>query len=358
MSHGRIHNFSAGPAVLPLPVLEELRETLPNLEGTGIGLMEISHRSATFVGIFERARERVKRVLGLPDDYTVLFLQGGASSQFLMASWNLLQGGTADYVDTGVWSAKAIKEAGRFGTVNTVWSGKADGYIETPGTWERTPGAVYTHYTSNNTIYGTQFPGVPDAGDALLVCDASSDIASRPMDYAKMDLIYAGAQKNLGPSGVTLVALSPRALERARACDAPTMLAYGTHVDKAGMFNTPNTLGIWVLERVLAWVEDQGLDVVAARNKERSDRLYALLDGSDFWLPHASSDSRSQMNITWRCADQALEPVLIQEGLAAGLSGLKGHRSVGGLRASMYNALPNESVDVLLEFLQAFERRQ
>jgi len=356
MSHGRIHNFSAGPAVLPLPVLEELRETLPNLEGTGVGLMEISHRSSTFVDIFERARERVKRVLGLPDSYTVLFLQGGASSQFLMVPWNLLHGGACDYIDTGVWSTKAVKEAGRFGEVHVPWSGKSTEYLETPSSWSSTPGAVYTHYTSNNTIYGTQFHHVPDVGDAMLVCDASSDIASRPQPYEEMDVIYAGAQKNLGPAGVTLIALSERALARARASDAPTMLAYATHVDKKGMFNTPNTLGIWVLERVLAWVEEQGLDAVAARNKSRSDRLYELLDGSDFWLPHASSDSRSQMNITWRLADAALEPVLIQEALDAGLSGLKGHRSVGGLRASMYNALPDASADALLSFLQEFER--
>lgn len=352
----RIHNFSAGPAVLPLPVLEELRETLPNLEGTGIGLMEISHRSATFVGVFERARQRAKRVLGLPDDYTVLFLQGGASTQFLTVPYNLLQGGACDYIDTGAWSTKAIKEARRFGEVAVPASGKEGGYREVPAAWRGTPGAVYTHYTSNNTIYGTQFASIPEGTEGMLVCDASSDIASRPLPYSRIDLIYAGAQKNLGPSGVTLVALSPRALERARASDAPTMLAYATHVDKKGLFNTPNTLGIWVLERVLAWVEDQGLEAVAARNKARSDRLYALLDGSDFWRPHAAPGSRSQMNITWRLADPALEPVLIEEALAAGLSGLKGHRSVGGLRASMYNALPDESAAVLLDFLAEFER--
>ncbi len=352
----RIHNFSAGPAVLPLPVLESLRETLPDLEGTGIGLMEISHRSRTFVDLFERARARVKRVLDLPDDYVVLFLQGGASTQFLTVPYNLLQGGRCDYIDTGAWSTKAIAEARRFGEVAVPYSGAAGGYREVPERWASSPGAVYTHYTSNNTIYGTQFASIPAGVEGLLVCDASSDIASRPLPYAQIDLIYAGAQKNLGPAGVTLVALSPRAMERARAGDAPTILAYATHADKGGLFNTPNTLGIWVLDRVLAWVEEQGLGAVAARNKTRSDRLYALLDSSDFWSPHAAPGSRSQMNITWRLADPALEPILIDEALAAGLSGLKGHRSVGGLRASMYNALPDESAEVLLDFLREFER--
>ncbi len=352
----RIHNFSAGPAVLPLPVLEALRETLPDLEGTGIGLMEISHRSKTFVDIFERARARVKRVLGLPDDYTVLFLQGGASTQFLAVPYNLLRGGRCDYIDTGAWSTKAIAEARRFGEVAVPYSGAEGGYREVPASWASSPGAVYTHYTSNNTIYGTQFAAIPAGAEGLLVCDASSDIASRPLPYAQIDLIYAGAQKNLGPAGVTLVALSPRALERARAGDAPTILAYAAHADKGGLFNTPNTLGIWVLDRVLAWVEERGLAAVAARNKARSERLYALLDSSDFWRPHAAPGSRSQMNITWRLADPALEPVLIDEALAAGLSGLKGHRSVGGLRASMYNALPDESAEVLLDFLREFER--
>jgi phosphoserine aminotransferase len=356
LPYNRVHNFSAGPAVIPLPVIEELRETLPNLEGTGVGLMEISHRSSTFVGIFERARYRVKRVLGLPDDYTVLFLQGGASTQFLMLAWNLLQGGAADYLDTGAWSTKAIKEAKRFGEVRVPFSGKEGGYRAVPTSWERRGDAVYTHYTSNNTIYGTQYPEVPEVFDGMLVCDASSDIASRPQDYSRIDLLYAGAQKNLGPSGVTLVALSPRALERARACDAPTMLAYATHVDKDGMYNTPNTLGIWVLDRVLAWVEGQGLEAVGGRNAARAGRLYDLLDGSDFWRANAQTGSRSQMNVTWRLADPGLEAVLIKEATAAGLSGLKGHRSAGGLRASLYNALPDESVDALIDFLGEFER--
>jgi phosphoserine aminotransferase len=277
-----------------------------------------------------------------------------------MVPWNLLQGGIADYVDTGTWATKALKEAHRFGDAREVFSGRGDRYRAVPTTWESTPGAVYTHFTSNNTIYGTQFHAVPRVGgdpvESWLVCDASSDIASRPMAFDQMDLIYAGAQKNLGPAGVTLVTMSPRALERSRAADAPTMLHYPTHAAKNGLFNTPNTLGVWVLERVLAWVEDHGIETLGARNAARAGRLYALLDGSDFWAPHAAANSRSHMNVTWRLADQDLEPVLVAEALAANISGIKGHRSVGGLRASMYNALPDASVDTLIDFLGEFER--
>ncbi len=352
----RIHNFSAGPAVLPLPVIEELRGQLLELGDTGLGLMEISHRSATFSAIVDLAIERTRRVLSLPDDYTVLFLQGGASSQFLAVPYNLLQGGVADYVDTGVWSAKAIKEAGRFGTARVVWSGKEDRYARVPTSWEGSPDAVYTHTTSNNTIYGTEFPSVP-RGPGLQVCDVSSDIASRPITGADFDVLYAGAQKNLGPSGLTLVCLSPAAMERAASADVPSMLSWRVHAkaDK-GLFNTPNTLGIFVLERVLAWVEEQGLEAIDAANQRKADALYGLLDSSDFWRPRAQLGSRSRMNVTWRLAEPALEPALIQQAEAAGFSGIKGHRSAGGLRASIYNACPEESVAALVTFLREFER--
>ena len=351
----RVHNFSAGPAVLPVPVLEELRENLLELNGSGVGLMECSHRSATFQAVIDGAMERVRRVLALPQGHTVLFLQGGASTQFLMLAQNLLQGGVADYLDTGTWSTKAVKEARRFGTVNVPYSGADSSYVSVPRIWEHSPGVVYTHYTSNNTVRGTQFQSIPDV-PGMLVCDASSDVASGPMDGGKFDLLYAGAQKNLGPSGVTLVVLSERALERSRAADAPTMLDYTVHAAKGSMFNTPNTLGIFVIERMLAWVEAQGLETVGATNARKAKALYDLIDGSDFWQGCADVDSRSAMNVTWRLTDDTLTPKLVDDALAAGFSGLKGHRSVGGLRASIYNACPEASVTELVAFLKEFER--
>lgn len=352
--NGRVHNFYAGPGVLPLSVIDELREQLPNLYGVGVGLMEISHRSKTFEDIVDSAIERTRRVLSLPKDTTVLFLQGGASLQFSMLPQNLLQGGTADYIDTGVWSAKAIKEAKLFGTVNVPWSGKADNYRAVPSAWTSSPDPVYTHYTSNNTIYGTEFHEIPKVKGPL-ICDASSDIASRPIDGSRFDVIYAGAQKNLGPSGVTLVTLSPRAMERC-ARGLPSMLSYAVHAADKSLYNTPNTVGVFVLERVLAWVEEQGLAAVAARNQRKASLLYDLFDSSDFWQPHAERGSRSLMNITWRLTMSELEEPLVKEAERAGFVGLKGHRSVGGLRASVYNACPEESVAALADFLKEFER--
>lgn len=351
----RIHNFSAGPAVLPVPVLNELRDNLLELNGSGVGLMECSHRSATFQAVIDGAMERVRRVLALPDSHTVLFLQGGASLQFLMLAQNLLQGGTADYIDTGAWSSKAVKEARRFGSVNVPFSGAEAGYTAVPRDWAHSDDVVYTHYTSNNTVRGTQFQSIPTV-PGMLVCDASSDVASGPLDGSRFDVLYAGAQKNLGPSGVTLVCLSERALERAKAADTPTMLDYGVHAAKGSMFNTPNTLGIFVIERMLAWVEAQGLETVGATNARKAARLYDLFDGSEFWEPCAARDSRSTMNVTWKLADDALTDALVAQAADAGLSGLKGHRSVGGLRASIYNACPEASVVALVDFLKEFER--
>lgn len=352
----RIHNFSAGPAVLPLSVVRQLQSQLMELGDSGLGLMEISHRSATFSAIVDSAIERTRRVLKLPQDHTVLFLQGGASSQFLAVPHNLLQGGVADYVDTGTWSTKAIKEARRFGEARTVWSGKEDAYRSLPTSWQASPEAVYTHWTSNNTIYGTEFHASPPV-TGLNVCDASSDIASRPIEGGDFDVLYAGAQKNLGPSGVTLVCLSPAAMERAASADVPSMLSWHVHAKASkGLFNTPNTLGIFVLERVLAWVEEQGLEAIDAANQRKAEALYGLLDSSEFWRPHAAREARSRMNITWRLGSSELEGLLIEQAGRAGFSGLKGHRSVGGLRASTYNACPEESVTALVDFLREFER--
>lgn len=360
MSYGRIHNFGAGPAVLPLSVVEEVRDALPNLNGSGLGLLEISHRSKTFQAIVDSAVARVRRVLSVPEDYTILFLQGGASLQFYMAPLNLLRPGeAADYLVTGAWSQKALKEAKRIGSAKAIWDDAAENYRNVPanGDYSVRDEAVYLHYTTNNTIFGTEFHHRPDAGGKLLVADCSSDIAGVPLDAAAHDLIYAGAQKNLGPSGVTLVILSPAAM--ARVPDGlPAMLDYRVHQKDGSLYNTPNAFGIYVLERTLSWVETNGgLPGAIARNEEKSSLLYQELDRTPFWRPHAAPAARSWMNVTWRLPTEALEDVFVKDAKAAGLDGLKGHRSVGGIRASLYNALPIESVAALVSFMGDFEKR-
>ena len=365
VSHSRIHNFGAGPAVLPLSVVEEVQAALPNLHGSGFGLCEISHRSPTFQAVVDSAMERIRRVLSVPDDYTILFLQGGASLQFYMSALNLLSPGEeADFLITGGWSQKALKEAKRIGGAAAQWDDSENGFRSVPNDGDYTirENAVYMHYTSNNTLMGTQFHHIPDSNGKPRILDASSDITGVPLDVSAHDLIYAGAQKNLGPSGVTLVILSPWALSRAQANsnsnEIPTMLDYSVHTSKGSLFNTPNTFGIFVLDCVFKWLEENGgIDGSIARNRAKSALLYGELDRTNFWVPHANNDARSVMNVTWRCANEALESVFLTESAAAGLGGLKGHRSVGGIRASMYNGCPIESVEALVEFMQGFEAR-
>jgi phosphoserine aminotransferase len=356
----RIHNFGAGPAVLPLSVVQAVGDALPNLMDSGIGLCEISHRSATFQSVVDSAMERVRRVLSVPDDYTILFLQGGASLQFYMTALNILRvGEKADYLVTGGWSKKALKEAGRIGDAISIWNANENGFKSVPsnGDFSVRDDAVYVHYTSNNTLYGTQFHNLPDCSGKPRILDASSDIAGVPLDVGAHEIIYAGAQKNLGPSGVTLVILSPWAMSRV-GDDLPTMLDYNVHASKGSLFNTPNTFGVFVLDQVFKWLEDNGgLEGSIARNRAKANLLYGELDRTDFWAPHAEMESRSVMNVTWRLANQDLEGVFLQEAEAAGLGGLKGHRSVGGIRASLYNGCPLESVVALVSFMQDFEIR-
>jgi len=345
---------------MPLSVVEAVGNALPNLMDSGFGLCEISHRSSTFQSVVDSAMERVRRVLSVPDDYTVLFLQGGASLQFYMAALNILRDGEkADYLVTGGWSLKALKEAGRVGDATTIWSDADNGFKSVPSNDEYSvrEDAVYVHYTSNNTLYGTQFHHIPDTAGKPRILDASSDIAGVPLDVSAHEIIYAGAQKNLGPSGVTLVILSPWALERCGE-NLPTMLDYNVHASKGSLFNTPNTFGIFVLDQVFKWLEDNGgLEGSIARNQAKANLLYGELDRTDFWAPHAEQNSRSVMNVTWRLANQDLESVFLDEATAAGLGGLKGHRSVGGIRASLYNGCAIESVDALVLFMQEFEAR-
>ena len=363
----RLHNFSAGPAALPLPVLEELEGVLQEFQGMGAGIMEISHRSAAFVAVVESAEAKLRALMNIPEDYSVLMLQGGASLQFYMSALNLLapEDG-ADFIITGAWSEKALKEAKRVSRSAAVWTPSDSVFNRVPadGSYMLSSDAQYVHYTTNNTIFGTQFQTAPSVGDKPLVADMSSDICSRPVDVSKHAVIYAGAQKNLGPSGVTVVILSPWALERSRALSAanpnglPSMLDYGLMVDKKSLFNTPNTLGIYTLERVLNWIENQGgLEAIATLNDAKAAKLYTTLDKTEFWSPHAQDSSRSRMNITWRSPSEELDKTFLSEAEEAGLRALKGHRSVGGIRASIYNACPEASIDALTEFMEAFEKK-
>ena len=364
----RAHNFSAGPAALPLPVLESLQGVLTEFEDTQAGLMEISHRSKQFDAVAKSAEARLRDILDIPEDYSVLFLQGGASLQFYMSALNLL--GTddrADYLITGSWSQKALKDAKRCTSdAEGIWS-PDDGVfnrVPTSADYKVRDGSQFVHYTTNNTIFGTQFETTPDCGSTPLVADMSSDICSRAIDVAKHAVIYAGAQKNLGPSGVTVVILSPWAVERSRTAGQgrpgglPAMLDYGLMVDKESLYNTPNTFGIFALDRVLNWIQDQGgVKAMADLNDRKAAHLYGALDASEFWTPHALQGSRSLMNVTWRGPSEDLEKKFIAEADAAGLKALKGHRSVGGIRASTYNACSLESVEALVAFMKDFESK-
>lgn len=359
----RIYNFSAGPAVLPLPVLEEAREHLLGLPGSGMSILEISHRSKTFEAILEAAKNGVRSLLNLPDNYHILFLQGGASLQFAMAPLNLLIENTnADYIFTDQWSQKAFKEAqkvasARGANVRIAGSTESDNFnrIPRPDELDLEEGAAYLHITTNNTLFGTQWKTMPQT-TVPIVADASSEILSRPLETEKYGLIYAGAQKNLGPAGVTLVIIRDDILKTTPP-ELATMLDYRTHIKGNSLYNTPNTWGIYIIGLVCKWLQDLGgLEAMAARNEAKAALLYDAIDATDFYKGHAEKDSRSLMNVTWRLPDEKLEKLFVTEATAQGLDGLKGHRDVGGLRASIYNAFPPEGVVALVEFMREFER--
>jgi phosphoserine aminotransferase len=356
----RIHNFSAGPAVLPIEVLEQAQRDLLSLPGVGMSILEISHRSAAFDEVIDGCEADVRTLGNIPGNYRVLFLQGGASLQFSMVPMNLLPaGGSADYVVTGVWAEKAVKEAKRVGTVNTAGSTASEKFARVPRQDELKldPAAAYVHITTNNTIYGTQWREVPDTGAVPLVADTSSDMFSRPIDISKYGLIYAGAQKNLGPSGVTLVIIREDLLARTPAT-LPTMLQYPVHAENKSMYNTPPVFGVYIMRLVLQWlIKAGGLQAIETVNERKAARLYAEIDRTGYYRGHAAPDSRSRMNITFRLPSEELEKKFVKESTAAGLDGLKGHRSVGGLRASVYNAFPEAGVDALVQFMQEFERK-
>ena len=344
---------------MPLPVLEEAQRDLVALPGVGMSVMEISHRSKTFEDLLSRAIADVRELAGLDESYKVLMLQGGASLQFSMVPMNLLGAGqTADYIDTGTWAVKAAEEARKVGRVNVTGSTKADKYGRLPAPHEiaLTPGAAYLHITTNNTIEGTEWPEAPDAGEAPLVADASSNIFSRPMDFRRFGLIYAGAQKNLGPSGVTLVIIREDLLARS-AVALPVMLSYKVQADNNSLYNTPPTFGVYLLGLTMQWLKSLGgLAGIAAINERKAGKLYAEIDRTGFYRGTAQKESRSRMNVTFRLPSEELEKQFDREATRAGLDGLKGHRSVGGMRASIYNAFPEDGVDALVAFMREFER--
>ncbi len=356
----RIFNFSAGPAVLPEAVLEEAQRDLMALPGVGMSVMEISHRSKAFEDILHRAVADIRALGNIPETYKVLLLQGGASTQFSLVPMNLLGAGqTADYIDSGSWAEKAIKEGKKSGTVNVAASTKSETYSRLPlqSELKLTPGAAYVHMTSNNTIEGTEYSTLPAVGDVPLVSDTSSNMFSKPIDVAAHGLIYAGAQKNLGPSGVTLVIVREDLIARAPA-SLPTMFSYKTHAENDSLYNTPPTFGIYVLGLTMKWLRGLGgLEAVAALNQRKAGKLYAEIDRTGFYRGTAKKEDRSLMNVTFRLPSEDLEKAFDKAATAAGLDGLKGHRSVGGMRASIYNAFPEAGIDALVSFMQEFEKK-
>jgi phosphoserine aminotransferase len=357
----RIHNFNAGPAALPLPVLEEIKETFLDFKGSGMSIIEISHRSKPFDEVINGAVARTKRLLNLDDRFHVLFIQGGASLQFAMIPMNLaIPGKPLEYVNTGTWSTKAIKEAQIQGKeVHVVASSEDRNFSYIPKDFDVDGNASYFHFTSNNTIKGTQWTEFPHAGDVPLISDMSSDFLSRPFDAGPFGLIYAGAQKNIGPAGTALVIIREDMLERVPK-DLPTMLKYTTFTDKNSMFNTPACFVIYVIDLVLKWLEETigGLDKMAQINQEKAKILYDFMDRSDFYRGTAAADSRSMMNVTFRLPNEDLEAAFVGQALQQGLGGLKGHRSVGGCRASIYNATGIEAIEALVDFMADFERKE
>jgi len=351
----RAHNFCAGPATLPLPVLEKVRGELSDYRGKGASILEMSHRSKEYTEINNQAVSRLKKLLKAGDDWDVLFLQGGASSQFMMVPQNFLSHDrTADYIDTGKWSNNAITEAKIFGNVHVPFSSKSENYTRVPSNSELqlSENARYVHFTSNNTIYGTQFSNEPNA-DAPLVCDASSDFLSRPLDLDKYGLIYAGAQKNLGPAGVTVVLIKKSFAESQADNNIPTILDYKTHMKR--IFNTPPVFAVYMVNYVLEWLEESGgIKHFQEINNRKAEALYAELDRGDFYRGTVQDDSRSKMNVTFRLKEEDLETKFLKEAEQNGLLALKGHRSVGGIRASIYNACSLDSVYALIDFMKDF----
>ncbi|HHJ12242.1 MAG TPA: 3-phosphoserine/phosphohydroxythreonine transaminase [Chromatiales bacterium] len=356
----RVYNFSAGPAALPEEVLEQARDELLDWHGAGMSVMEMSHRGKEFMSIAEQAEADLRELMDIPDEYRVLFLQGGASSQFAMVPMNLLRGrGKADYINTGAWSKKAIAEARRYAEVNVAASSEATNFTTIPpmSDWQLDPEAAYVHYTPNETIGGVEFHWVPETGEVPLVADMSSTILSRPIDVRRFGVIYAGAQKNIGPAGLTLVIVREDLIGETLP-GTPTMFDYKVHAEAGSMYNTPPTYSWYLAGLVFQWLKRRGgLERMAEINRRKAEKLYAAIDASEFYSNPVDPDCRSWMNVPFTLADPELDPLFLSEAKEAGLVTLKGHRSVGGMRASIYNAMREEGVDALIAFMADFENR-
>jgi phosphoserine aminotransferase len=357
----RAHVFNAGPAVMPVEVLQEAREHLMDFHGEGLSLMEMSHRSKTYDKVHQETIALAKEVMKLPENYKVVFMQGGATLQFAAVPLNLAKPGQkVQYVDTGAWSAKAIKEAQKLGyNADVVASSKADDYVYIPAidSYKTAPDAAYLHLTSNNTIRGTEYHRFPDGNGIPVVVDMSSDINCRELDYTQFDLLYAGAQKNMGPSGVTFVVIKDELLDRCPD-NIPTMTHYKTIAEKDSLYNTPPTFGIYLIGLVLKWIKNNGgLAGIEKINRSKADLLYKMIDGTDFYRGTARKEDRSLMNVTFRLPSEPLEKEFVAAAASENMIGLKGHRSVGGCRASIYNATPLSDVETLVAFMKEFERR-
>ena len=354
----RIYNFSAGPATLPEDVLKQAQEELLDWHGAGMSVMEMSHRGKEFMSIAAQAEADLREVMAIPDNYKVLFLQGGASTQFAMVPMNLMgRTGKADYINTGTWSKKAIAEAKRYGEVNVIADTAADFRAPAQADLSFSSDAAYVHYTPNETIQGVEFPYVPDTGDIPLVADMSSTILSRPIDVSKFGIIYAGAQKNIGPAGLTLVIIREDLIGDAPG-SCPAMMNYQIHADAGSMYNTPPTYAWYLSGLVFKWLKDNGgLEAMAVINERKAEELYATVDASDFYANPVDPECRSWMNVPFTLADPELDGKFLEEAAAKGMKSLKGHRSVGGMRASIYNAMPEEGVQALIEFMKEFEQK-
>lgn len=354
----RVYNFSAGPAALPETVLQQAREELLDWHGAGMSVMEMSHRGKEFMSIAEQAEADLRELMAIPDHYRVLFLQGGASTQFAMVPLNLMgRTGKADYLNTGSWSKKAIAEGKRYGEVKVLADTSADYTVPDADRLSFSADAAYVHYTPNETIQGVEFPYVPETGDIPLVADMSSTILSRPLDVSKFGIIYAGAQKNVGPAGLTLVIVREDLIGQA-SDSCPAMLNYKIHADAGSMYNTPPTYSWYLAGLVFQWLKKQGgLEVMAVINERKAASLYSVIDASGFYANPVDPRCRSWMNVPFTLADPGLDSLFLDEAARVGLKTLKGHRSVGGMRASIYNAMPEEGVAALIEFMKEFERK-
>jgi phosphoserine aminotransferase len=356
----RVYNFSAGPAMLPVKVIEQAAGEMTDWHGTGMSVMEMSHRSKEFVSIAEKAESDLREIMAIPDNYRVLFLQGGASSQFAMVPMNLLIGKeTADYINTGQWSKKAIAEAELCCRVNIAASGESGNFTGIPPLkdWSLNPDAAYVHYTPNETIGGVEFHSIPEVGNVPLVADLSSTILSRPIDISKYGVIYAGAQKNIGPAGLTVVIIRDDLIGHERP-GTPKIFCYSVHSKAKSMYNTPPTYSWYIAGLVFAWIKELGgLEAMEEINRRKTGKLYAAIDNSEFYSNPVDPVSRSWMNVPFTLADPGLDGRFLEAAAGAGLLTLKGHRSVGGMRASIYNAMPEEGVDALIGFMADFEKK-